>query len=205
MPSCAAIRFGCYCSVMTQIDNIQLTGKLLVAMPGMGDPRFERAVVYICAHTRDGTMGLIVNKPTPESLAFDLFAQLKIPDVDRSIELGTYFGGPVENERGFVLHSSDYCASRSTLKVDERISMTATLDILEEIARGDGPQSAILLLGYSGWGPNQLESEIGQNGWLTCEANTEIVFATKPKLKWTAALNSIGVDPLTLSAAAGRA
>ena len=187
------------------VPDPTLTGKLLVAMPGMGDPRFDRRVIFRCSHGEDGALGLIVNKPT-RSLSFaDLLEQLDIGVASPERDIGVHFGGPVENGRGFVLHSGDYGDNSSTLKVGPAFGMTATLDILEDIARGEGPKDAILTLGYAGWGPGQLESEILANGWLTCDASGDIVFSANDDGKWAAALSSIGVDPLTLSATAGRA
>ena len=187
------------------VSDPSLTGKLLVAMPGMGDPRFDRSVIFMCSHGEDGALGLIVNKPTP-SLSFQsLLEQLNIGVDSLQRDISVHFGGPVENGRGFVLHSADYGDNSSTLRVGAGFGMTATVDILEDIARGDGPEDAILTLGYAGWGPGQLESEILANGWLTCDASGEIVFRTDDDGKWAAALSSIGVDPLTLSATAGRA
>ena len=146
---------------------IDLSGKLLIAMPGMSDPRFDRSVVYICAHSEDGAMGLIVNKPAPDLELSDLLGQLSLETPADTAPTQVFFGGPVEHGRGFVLHSSDYGGSSSTLQVDERFGMTATLDILEDMAQGKGPEHAILALGYAGWGPGQIESELQQNGWLT--------------------------------------
>jgi putative transcriptional regulator len=190
---------------MTTSDSANLTGKLLIAMPGMGDPRFERSVIYMCAHSDEGSMGLIVNKPAPGVKMDDLLAQLSIPKGDGSRGVIVHFGGPVEHGRGFVLHSADYAQNESTLQVDPRFGMTATLDILQDMAAGAGPRQRIVALGYAGWGPGQLDSEIHRNGWLTCDATPEIVFAPDDSSKWTAALKSLGVDPLTLSATAGRA
>ena len=186
-------------------DPIDLTGKLLIAMPGMGDPRFEKAVILICAHSEDGSMGLIVNKPAPGVDVIDLLDQLNIPKGDGSHAIRVHFGGPVEHGRGFVLHSGDYAAQDTTLRVGDRFGMTATLDVLEEIASGRGPETALLMLGYSGWGPGQLEAEILRNGWLTCDASPELVFARDSGAKWHGALESLGIDPTGLSAAAGRA
>ena len=187
-------------------DEMDLTGKLLIAMPGMGDPRFEKSVVFMCAHSGDGAMGLIVNKPIPDLAFSDLLTQLKIDRPDRtSSDIRVHFGGPVEHGRGFVLHSGDYDASGSTLNVAPDYGMTATLDILHDIAHGDGPDRAFLALGYSGWGPGQLEGEIVQNGWITADATPEIVFTPDNDGKWGLALKSLGIDPLTLSATAGRA
>jgi putative transcriptional regulator len=185
--------------------TLSLTGKMLIAMPGMGDPRFDKSVVYICAHSDEGTMGLIINKANEEVTLAALLDQLSIEVSGTVPEVQVQFGGPVEGGRGFVLHSPDYTSPISTLTVDRRFSMTATLDILEEIAKGGGPRRALMALGYAGWGPGQLADEIAQNGWLTCEADPDLVFGGRNAGKWEAALKSIGVEPLMLSAAAGRA
>lgn len=182
-----------------------LSGKFLIAMPGMGDPRFAQSVVFICAHSADGAMGLIVNKPTPEVRFADLLSQLGIDAKPGLRDIRVHFGGPVENSRGFVLHSADYSSGDSTLVVDDGMALTATLDVLEEIAKGRGPKSSLLALGYSGWGPGQLESEIAQNGWLTSEARRDIIFGRANEHKWTAAVKALGIDPVLLSASAGRA
>ncbi len=187
------------------VENVNLRGKLLIAMPGMEDTRFERSVVYICDHNADGAMGLIVNKPTPE-LAFErLLEQLSIKSGPHCDQTEIYFGGPVEVGRGFVLHSTDYHLQDMTLRVDEGFAMTATRDVLIDIAHGTGPQSALLALGYSGWGAGQLEWELAQNGWLSCDATPEVVFHTANADKWAAALKLLGVDALMLSASAGHA
>ncbi|MGR3757324.1 MAG: YqgE/AlgH family protein [Tranquillimonas sp.] len=185
--------------------TVDLSGKLLIAMPGMGDPRFERSVIFVCAHSEDGAMGLVVNKPSPDLTFPRLLEQLSIESGGGGRDIRVYIGGPVENGRGFVLHSSDYASNSSTLEVDDTFGMTATLDILEDIARGRGPGAALLALGYAGWGPGQLEQEIAQNGWLTCDARADIVFSVDDTAKWVAALRSLGVDPVTLSGSAGRA
>ena len=182
-----------------------LTGKLLVAMPGMTDPRFERSVVFLCEHSEGGAMGLIVNKPTPEIDMSELLSQLGIESTLGADTLKVHFGGPVDHGRGFVLHSPDYEANTSTLKVTEGVGMTATLDILEDIASGKGPKKAILALGYAGWGPGQLESEFQANGWLVGDAEPEIVFLDDSAAKWTAALKAMGVDAVALSPDAGHA
>jgi len=187
-------------------DAIDLTGKLLIAMPGMGDPRFEKSVILMCAHSEEGAMGLIVNKPMPDLGFADLLKQLGIGgEAPPASEIRVHFGGPVEHGRGFVLHSDDYATKSSTLQVGGGFGMTATLDILEHLARGSGPAQAFLALGYAGWGPGQLEGEIAQNGWLTAEASPEIVFALDNSGKWGKALKTLGVDPLTLSSDAGHA
>ncbi len=182
-----------------------LEGKLLIAMPGMGDPRFAKSVIFMCAHSEEGALGLIVNKPAPELKFGQLLGQLNIDVSPPQRDIRIHFGGPVENGRGFVLHSADYQSSDATLQVNSDFGMTATLDVLEEIANGDGPDQALLALGYSGWGPGQLDEEILQNGWLTCDATRDIVFDSDDQGKWTAALATLGVDALTLSSEAGRA
>ena len=184
---------------------MDLNGKLLIAMPGMGDPRFARSVVFICAHNADGALGLIVNKPTPELKLGDLLQQLGIPRTPAGRNIRVYFGGPVENARGFVLHSADYAISEATLRVDDSFGMTATQDVLRALAEGGGPRDAMLMLGYAGWAAGQLEAEIRANGWLVADASPDLVFATEPHAKWEAALRTLGVDPLTLSSAAGHA
>ncbi len=187
-------------------DVNSLCGKLLIAMPTMGDPRFERSVVYVCAHNDDGAMGIIVNKPVPELRFADLLEQLGIPRPEKgSRDIRVHFGGPVEGGRGFVLHSSDYDSEGGTMKIDGEVSMTATLDVLRQIAAGEGPKSSMLALGYAGWGPGQLERELGQNAWLTGPARSDILFGRANEHKWGAALKAIGVDPQTLSSSAGHA
>jgi putative transcriptional regulator len=186
-------------------DASDLSGRLLVAMPGMGDPRFTQSVVLVCAHSDQGAMGLIVNKPAREIDVSDLLQQLEIEVAPGSRPIRVHFGGPVECGRGFVLHSTDYEATSSTLQIDDAFGMTATLDILHDIARGDGPGAAILALGYAGWGPGQLEGEIRENGWLVCDASSDIVFGDADEGKWQAALKSLGIDALLLSSEGGRA
>ncbi len=184
---------------------MDLTGKLLIAMPGMGDMRFEHSVVFLCDHGFKGAMGLIVNKPVLDVRLSDLLEQLDIERGPGSEDMTIHFGGPVEGARGFVLHSSDYQSSLQSLDVGGGFSMTATLDVLEDLANGRGPEWALMALGYAGWGPGQLEAEIGLNGWLTAEADPDLVFAVPDDEKWVAALATLGVDPLTLSASAGHA
>lgn len=185
--------------------EMDLDGKLLVAMPGMGDPRFEKSVVLICAHSDDGAMGLIVNKPTPELSFANLLEQLNIPRAAEGRDIHVHYGGPVERGRGFVLHSRDYRGGPATMEIDARFAMTATLDILEALARGAGPARALLALGYAGWGPGQLEQEILANGWLIGQAEEEVVFAADDPGKWGKALKTMGIDPIALSGSAGHA
>jgi putative transcriptional regulator len=186
-------------------EDLNLTGKLLIAMPGMGDLRFEHSVVYVCEHNPAGAMGLIVNKPAEDVRLSDLLDQLEIPGAGARRELPVHFGGPVEGGRGFVLHSRDYASSLRTMEVNGDFGMTATLDVLEDIASGAGPEKVLMALGYSGWGPGQLESELVANGWLTADASQSLVFDMADGAKWAAALKTLGVDPVLLSASAGRA
>ena len=187
------------------VEGDGFAGHLLVAMPGIGDPRFAGSVVYLCAHSGDGALGLIVNKPTPEIRFRKLLDQIGIETQGSVPDIRVHFGGPVETSRGFVLHSPDYSAGEATLEVDEMTSMTASLEVLQAIAQGRGPGSSMLALGYAGWGPGQLESEIAQNGWLVAPARSEIVFGRANEHKWSAAVKAIGIDPLLLSSEGGRA
>ncbi|GFE52225.1 UPF0301 protein [Roseobacter cerasinus] len=186
-------------------DTLDLTGMLLVAMPSMGDPRFERAVILLCAYSEKGAMGLIINKPSGDVGMNDVLDQLEIAPSETAAKMPVHFGGPVETGRGFVLHSDDYQSSLQTLAVPGGFGMTATLDILEEIARDQGPAQALMMLGYAGWGPGQLEGEIARNGWLTADASLDLVFGVDADSKWSETLLRQGIDPLGLSSAAGRA
>ncbi len=181
-----------------------LTGKILIAMPGMGDPRFEQSVVLLCEHSDKGAMGIIVNKPADEVDFAELLESLEI-ESETGVSMPVHFGGPVELGRGFVLHSKDYVADEATMRVPPSFAMTVTLDILKDIAERNGPDQAILALGYAGWGPGQLENEIKENGWLVSDATPDLIFNLDNDGKWAAALGSLGVDPATLSATAGRA
>jgi putative transcriptional regulator len=179
-------------------------------MPTMGDERFSRSLIYMCAHSSEGAMGIIVNQPAPHISFPDLLVQLEVVGAAELIQLPpsaegvkVLKGGPVETSRGFVLHSSDFYIENSTLPIDEGICLTATLDILKAIARGDGPQSAVLALGYAGWAPGQLETEINQNGWLHCSADLELIFGQDTEHKYTKALRKIGIDLGMLSTEAG--
>ncbi len=189
-----------------------LDGQLLIAMPSMGDPRFERSVIYMCAHSEQGAMGLIINKTAPLMRFGDLIGQLDLLAEEDSLEpppelmdMPVLFGGPVEQGRGFVLHTNDYFTADSSLPVAGNISLTATIDILRAMARGQGPQRAVLALGYAGWAPGQLESEITHNGWLTCAADEELLFGLDFDARYTAALRKLKVDPGMLSRDAGHA
>jgi putative transcriptional regulator len=188
-----------------------LDGQMLIAMPTMGDERFSRSVIYMCAHSSEGAMGIIVNHPAAHISFSDLLVQLNVIPAADNIQLPqagdvkVMKGGPVDTQRGFVLHSADFYVENSTLPIDEGICLTATLDILKAIARGDGPKSAILALGYAGWAPGQLEQEINQNGWLHCPADSELIFGEDTEGKYAKALRKIGIDLGMLSSEAGHA
>ncbi len=189
-----------------------LDGQLLIAMPLMSDSRFERSVIYICAHSEDGAMGLIINQKAPEISFLDLLDRLEIipegvsdPLSENARSMQIHVGGPVETGRGFVLHTSDYFTNESTLAITEGVCLTATIDILKAMATGKGPDHSILALGYSGWSPGQLESEIQANGWLNCPADNELIFSTDLDHKYEHALAKIGIDPSHLVSDAGHA
>jgi putative transcriptional regulator len=189
-----------------------LDGQMLIAMPTMGDERFSRAVIYVCAHSSEGAMGIVVNQPAGNIKFPDLLVQLEVIPASERIQLPVRAedikvlkGGPVETGRGFVLHSADFFIENSTLPIDDGICLTATLDILKAIARGDGPASAILALGYAGWAPGQLESEIQGNGWLHCAPDSDLIFGTDIGGKYGKALKKLGVDVGMLSSEAGHA
>jgi putative transcriptional regulator len=189
-----------------------LDGQLLIAMPVMGDPRFERSVIYLCAHSAEGAMGIMVNRPAgsidfPELLVqlniIKKAEQIKLPENAESMKV--LRGGPVDTGRGFVLHSSDFHIANATLPIDDNICLTATVDILKAIAKGRGPKHAILALGYAGWAPGQLETEIQDNGWLHCDADPDLIFGDDVGEKYARALRKIGIDPGMLSNEAGHA
>jgi putative transcriptional regulator len=189
-----------------------LDGQMLIAMPTMGDDRFARSVIYVCAHSTEGAMGIIVNQPAANISFRDLLVQLEVVRSDDVIQLPSKAngvkvlkGGPVDTQRGFVLHSSDFFIENSTLPIDEGICLTATLDILKAIARGDGPRSAVLALGYAGWAAGQLEKEIQHNGWLHCSADLDLIFGDDTDAKYERAMKKIGIDLGMLSSEAGHA
>ncbi len=185
-----------------------LTGKILIAMPGMTDPRFSRALVLVCAHGDEGAMGLVVNRPLDELRFPDLLGQLGIDTTADMRQVPVHFGGPVEPGRGFVLHPAmgDEAEVEGRMNIaNSHLAMTSTRDILEDLARGQGPTQAVLSLGYAGWGPGQLESEILSNGWLTVDVADDMLFGDDNGRKWQAALMSMGIDPVMLSSTAGHA
>ena len=189
-----------------------LDGQMLLAMPAMQDNRFARSLIYICAHSQEGAMGIVINQRMRRPSFADLLIQLDIIGRDDAIRLPpgveaiqVLRGGPVETGRGFVLHSADFSGDSSTLTVARDICLTATIDILRAIAAGEGPGQAVLALGYAGWGPGQLEAEMQSNSWLTCPADGRLIFDTDLETKYTRALRAMGVDPAMLSPFAGHA
>jgi putative transcriptional regulator len=189
-----------------------LDGQMLIAMPSMRDERFARTLIYICAHSPDGAMGIVVNQPAANIKFPDLLVQLDVISDSDLIQLPpsagavqVLKGGPVEPGRGFVLHSSDFFIENSTLPIDEGICLTATLDVLKAIAKGDGPGNALLALGYAGWAPGQLETEIQDNGWLHCSADPDLIFGPDIGNKYERALKKLGVHVGMLSSEAGHA
>ncbi|HSK40724.1 MAG TPA: YqgE/AlgH family protein [Arenibaculum sp.] len=191
---------------MTQTPQTSeyLTGQLLIAMPAMPDPRFERAVIYVCAHTEEGAMGLVINRLFSAITFPDLLDQLGIESGGRTDEMPVHFGGPVEAARGFVLHSADF-VREGTVLVDDHVAMTATIDILRAIAGGEGPRHCLLALGYAGWGPGQLDAEMQANGWLNAPADEQLLFDGDLDGKWERAIAKLGVSLSMLSAEAGHA
>lgn len=189
-----------------------LDGQFLIAMPSIVEGPFARTVVYICAHSAEGAMGITINKPAPRITFGALLVQLGVVSgadairlPDSAAKVAVQHGGPVETGRGFVLHSSDYFIESSTLPIDDRVSLTATLEILKAIANGNGPENALLALGYAGWSPGQLDSEIQANGWLHCPARPELIFDHDLDSKYDRALQLIGIDLAMLSSEAGHA
>ncbi|SRR5579883_1393556 len=195
-----------------ETDSSYLSGKLLLAMPGMGDERFSEAVIHVCLHSEAGAMGVIINRPIMGVDISDLLSQLDVTKggEERDLEpiarrLSILQGGPVESKRGFILHSSDFSCANTTQPITEGISLTATLDILKAMVEGTGPRKALLILGYAGWAAGQLEKEIQSNVWLHCPATPELVFDTAASKKYARALKEIGVDLINLSRESGHA
>jgi putative transcriptional regulator len=186
-------------------SSLDLGGKVLVAMPGMGDARFARSVILVCAHSPEGAMGLIINHPARDVDFRGLLEHLDIATAPEGRSIRVHFGGPVERGRGFVLHSTDYSGGSATLSIPGGLAMTATLDVLEALAKGEGPARALLALGYSGWGPGQLEGEIRRNDWIVADAAVDLLFSADDGGKWAAVLRGAGIDPVSLSGTAGRA
>jgi len=193
-------------SMRDREDSVQdYEGQLLLATPKMTDARFEKAVILICSHNVSGAMGIIVNKPTLELKFEDILTQLKI---NSSIVCKTqkiFFGGPVEYGRGFVVHSPDYESSKASIMIRDDYFLTASKEILEDIANGCGPKNSLLALGYAGWGPGQLENEIFSDSWLVCESDPNLIFTIRPEFKWNDGLKKLGVEPSQFSTLSGNA
>ncbi len=182
-----------------------LEGKLLIALPGMPDPRFEKSVIYMCAHSLEGAMGIIINRPV-EGVDFrELMEKLDLEVTAEVNDVPVLYGGPVETGRGFVLHSGDYESTDSTLPVSQDVSLTATVEILRAIGQGKGPRKALFALGYAGWGPGQIEDEIRANGWLHCDSDAALLFDADLDTRWKEALRKLGIDASGLTAHAGQA
>lgn len=183
-----------------------LSGRLLIAMPGIGDPRFERAVVFLCAHDADHAIGLAVNRPVDGLTLESLFERIGVnPPVRRVADEPVLMGGPVERERGFVLHTDDYLLDGISLPVVAGLALTTTRDVLEAMGGEAAPRRAILALGYAGWGPGQLEREVRENVWLVCDPDEALIFDDDHDHKWSRALEKLGVSAAMLSESGGRA
>jgi putative transcriptional regulator len=193
-------------------ESFYLDGQVLVAMPSLADERFARSVIYLCAHSPEGAMGIVINKPASHIVFRKLLVQLQIIDDGESIRLPAgaegiqvLQGGPVDKARGFVLHSADFFIKDTTLSIDERMCLTATVDVLRAIAKGEGPHRAALALGYAGWAPGQLETEIRENSWLSSPATPDLIFDTPAEARYDMVMRGLGIDPAMLSSTAGRA
>jgi putative transcriptional regulator len=185
------------------VSDPYLEGQLLVAMPGITDPRFDRTVIFMCSHSAEGAMGLVINRQFQGLDFHALLDQLDL-DSDSAANRPVYAGGPVETGRGFVLHSSDF-RQDSTLMVAGDVALTATVDILKALAEGAGPKNSLIALGYAGWAPGQLDRELTRNGWLTTPASHSLLFDTADQDKWPRALAALGIDPSMLSGDSGHA
>lgn len=199
------VRQHCFMTSYEASEDIDLTGKILIAMPGIGDERFENAVILICAHAEDFAMGLVLNKPIQSLSLPDLFKQLNIEAGTPLPDMDVLDGGPVGRDRGFVVHSEDFNCAEATMHIGNNLCLTATRDALKAIASTKPPEQAVLALGYSGWGAGQIENELSQNAWLVCESKPELVYQQNHKDKWRAALELLGVSPAFLQSDGGHA
>jgi len=181
-----------------------MTGQLLIAMPSMTTPHFAQAVIYVCAHTREGAMGIVLNRPLASPSFGDLLEQLEVTPLPPVRQINLFRGGPVDAARGFVLHTADWTGDGS-LMVDQGVALTASLDVLKAFADGGGPARGFLALGYAGWGPGQLDREIQENAWLSAPASLDLLFDTQHETKWRRAMAILKVDPILLSGSAGHA
>jgi len=183
---------------------MNLTGKIIVSMPSLQDERFFKTVIYMCAHSSEGSMGIIINKKIDYDLYPDLLEQLGIDKPLDNKKLFIRYGGPIESGRGFVLHSDDILR-QETLNIDKGVALTSTSEFFDDLAKGKGPKNSILALGYAGWGPGQLENEIIQNSWISLSVDTSFLFDEEVSHKWSQAYKIMGVDPNNLSFQSGRA
>jgi putative transcriptional regulator len=186
------------------MESVNLTHHFLIAMPNMADPHFAGSLTYICEHNERGALGVVVNRPIEMTLKA-LFEQIEIPLQDRTrAAMPVYFGGPVQVDRGFVLHRppGDW---QSTLSINGELALTTSRDVLQAVGEGRGPEQILVSLGYAGWGPGQLEQELSQNAWLTVAARSELIFDMPPEVRFAAAMDLLGVDPMRLSDEAGHA
>lgn len=190
---------------MSNDNSTYLSGKVLLAMPSMSDPRFERAVIFMCAHDDEGAMGLVINSTLPNISLEKMLDQIGIKsNINVPLTHDVMSGGPVETSRGFLLHSNDFSVE-DTIKINDALSVTGTLDALQIVADGEGPDQHLFILGYAGWSAGQLEQEIQQNAWLITDPDPDIIFSDNHTEKWMAAVGKMGFDPAMLSANAGRA
>ncbi|PVH30472.1 YqgE/AlgH family protein [Pararhodobacter oceanensis] len=186
--------------------DFDLTGDILISTPAMADPRFEHSVIFLCAHSSEGAFGLVLNRPMTQPTMASVLDQVGVEDHGKLASTPVMLGGPVETQRGFVLHAGSADDDPSGQEIGEGLVLSASTEILKVIAEGKGPKDWLLMLGYSGWGPGQLEAEIAQNAWLTCKAPQSLIFDPKPgEHQWLDALKSMGVDPVSLSSISGRA
>jgi len=183
---------------------MNLTGQILVSMPSLEDERFFKTVIYMCAHSSEGSMGIIINKKIDYDLYPDLLEQLGIDKPLDNKKLFIRYGGPIESGRGFVLHSDDMMR-KETLNIDKGVALTSTAEFFDDLSKGEGPKNSILALGYSGWGPGQLELEIMQNSWMSLTVDTSFLFDDEVSRKWKQAYKILGVDPNNLSFQSGNA
>lgn len=186
-------------------ENFEFTDSFLIAMPGLGDFQFNQAVVYVCAHSEEGTMGVVINQPLIDINLGEVLEQMNIDVTDGHVsDFPVYLGGPVQPERGFIIHSPNN-AWQSTLVTSSELGVTSSKDILQSIAAGEGPDDAIVILGYAGWGAGQLEEEIAKNYWLVTQASPDILFKTPISRRWEKAAALLGVDMANMSGDAGHA
>lgn len=201
---CAPVRHKWCTMTKTLSESGYLVGQCLVAMPAMQDTNFSRTVVYVCAHTAEGAMGLVLNRTIDQLTFDDILEQMGIEPGLGTKSIRVHFGGPVEAARGFVLHTADY-KDEGTLPVDSNISLTATADVLKDIAKGNGPRQRLMVLGYAGWGSGQLDAELKENAWLICPPNEQLLFGENNDAKWDTAMKLMGIDMSRLSDTAGHA